>query len=389
MTDTINAEQLGPDDGAPELEREPADATPDPDQDDRDDQEPERPEPRGAGRKPKGMDTIEEFMDRLAGHSSEGTVQVHRHKRGGGTELIGKYDVTDFDLEDVKAVYGGGKFRLLVTDARGDYAFTRTVEVAGKPRQPDLDGESRQESEMLQTVRELGRRIDSIADRVRNHPPEAQGRNPFELALALSEYTTQQTKPLMDTLLALLTEKQKGAGGGGDSSVDILLKGMELARDLQPPSDPMVPVLTQMALPLLQQLGQNMPKQPETPAPNPPEQEPDASSSRRPAWDVLLAPWLKNLQSWASREKDPVVRATFVVDEIPDEAVQMIGEQLERGESFLAEFFQLHPETKTYAEWYRTFWAAIGAQIEWDDDEADDSDQEQEQDGNGSQSRGE
>lgn len=336
--------------------------------------EPLEPEPEApdytTGRKPHGLDAVSDFLYSLESAGSGNTVEVRRAKRGGGPlEYVQKVASEFFDLEELRLTYGGGKYQLTVRNGQGDYLFQRTVEIAGRSKQPKVPDEddrppARTDS-TLQLIERLSRRVEDIADRVRNHPQEAQSKSAFELALALSEHTRAQTAPFLEALL----ERNKG-GSKSEDYVEVLLKGIELAKDLQPPSDPMMGVVSQLAVPLLTQLAANQAQtQGAPPVPTEATQNPP-SSHARPTWQVMLAPWLDTLQKWASRDKDPAKRADFVLDELPEQGIQIVGEQLLKGEAFLAEFFQRFPETRTYESWYRTFWAQLSEGIEWEIDES-------------------
>ena len=107
--------------------------------------EPAEPEPKPektgipkhpGGRKAEGEDTVADLLRSLEGVRGSATIEVQRHARGGALEYIVVQDIEGFSLEEVKASYGGGRYVCTVTDPGGGYLFTRTVKIAGKPKQP-------------------------------------------------------------------------------------------------------------------------------------------------------------------------------------------------------------------------------------------------------------
>ena len=324
--------------------------------------------PRRGGRKPKGTDTLGRFMEQLAGLEDTATVECVRYRPQGGTELVQKWALESFDPYEMQKIWGGGKYLLRVRDEDGSYLTQATVYIAGKPKHPDPDNNTDNRS-TLDLVQGMRSEFGDILNQLRNPPREAHDTSAIELALSIVGAFQAAQQPYVEALLS----KTK-TGPDSAEMLDLFFKGMEAAREMSPPSDPMAAVASQLAVPLLSQLtAGHTPPGAQPMQPNPATQTEPRDNPRRPPWDILLSPWLHHLQSWAAKHKNPAFRAAFVVDEIPDEAVQILGEQLERGEAFLAEFFTLHPETKPFQEWYRQFWGAIAGNLSWEGDDTDDT----------------
>lgn len=316
-----------------------------------------------AGRKARDTDTLGRFMAQLEGMEDEAVVECVRYRRQGGTELVQKWALESFDPYEIQKVWGGGKYLLRVRDAEGNYLKQATIHVAGKSKNPDASGPTDNGS-TLELVQGMRQEFKDLLGQLRNPPAAANEHNSIELALSIVGAFQAAQAPYLEALL----QKTKTGPDSGEL-LDLFFRGMEAAREMNPPSDPMAAVATQLAVPLLSQLQGGTPPGARQVKANPPETPATADTPRRPPWDILLSPWLHHLQSWAAKRKDPQMRALFVVDEIPDEAVQIFGEQLERGDAFLAEFFALHPETRPFENWYREFWAAIGGALSWEEND--------------------
>ena len=330
---------------------------------------PVAPDPKPAkgprGRKAEGSDSVAEFVERLGQVEGQASVTVQRKKRGGAVGYCFRTDVESFSMEELKAEYGGGSYRLTVRDEDERKVFEQSVDIVGKPKDPavaDASGPTG-DSSMLSIIEGIRRDMERGFDRLRNPTPQAEAQNPLDTALAIAEFFQKAQAPYMEALAA---KKDKGADPA--EYINLLLQGMELGKNLNPPADPLTAVAANVAGPLLSLLQGRVNQEAPAVNPNPAETVVPATDARRPTWDVFLSPWMPTLQGWAAKGKDPLMRAEFVADEIPEDALQLFGEQLERGDMFLAEFFTLHPETKPLEGWYREFWSGLKESIVWEEE---------------------
>lgn len=328
---------------------------------------PAKAPPRGGpgGKKKDGVDSVAEFLESLDSVEGYATIYVRRHKPG-GQEFVVDQDLESFTIGGLQSRFGGGRYVFTVTDRDKNQLFQRTVQVAGKPKQPTIPDEEPETVSAVQAVEGLRAELTEIRDQLRRGPqPGQEVHNPLGTALSIVEYLDKAQKPWMELLI-----QNTKTGPDPAQMLDLFFKGMEAAQAMTPPADPILPVLAQLAQPIVTGLqraaaaNEERPMEPKTATITDP-----AEGVRRPIWDVFLVPWISTLQGWAANEKDPQMRAEFVADEIPDEALQILGEQFARGDVFLAEFFTLHPETRSFEPWYRQFWGALEQSLVWEEEE--------------------
>jgi len=98
-----------------------------------------------------------------------------------------------------------------------------------------------------------------------------------------------------------------------------------------------------------------------------------SSGKPRPPWYPHLERMIPTLVQWAAADKDPEVRADFVLEELPDRLLGPIHELLLRGPEFAAEFFDNVPQALDYREWFGQFFGRLleGLEAWYQGDEGD------------------
>jgi hypothetical protein len=326
---------------------------------------------------------MEELEALLGAAPEETAVEIVRYRRGGGQEYLCRFALPDFDLEELRDLYGGGRYRVTLRGHKGKYQGSKTIRIGGRPKDPpDFErapkGPSPDDSP-AELVGGLRRDLRRYLEQVRNPPPETAGGNPISMALALVSAMQETQRPYIEALL-----KRNQPENSIETAMNMFFQAMEYARESTPVS-PDASMATQVALPALQLLNRLVDRESvqapklENPSTTPPA---DTASSRRPPWAFVLQPWLVHLQRWASAGKSPESRADFVLDELPEDMVPTVAEQLRRGGDFVVEFFALFPDCRPFEAWYRRFWAAMADAFDWTeptDDTGEDTERDHEQ----------
>lgn len=145
------------------------------------------------------------------------------------------YGAGDLSLDAIRESFGGGKYRIRVTDAQGKYVNNRTVEIVELPKrdvatavaaaaiQPDMQG------------------IASLISALRPTAPPAGDSSVavlMPLLIAMMQNQSESLKAILSanrgpsiTELLALVQSNKGEGGEG-GAVSMLLKGLELGKEL-------------------------------------------------------------------------------------------------------------------------------------------------------------
>jgi len=294
-----------------------------------------------------------------------GYVEVYRYDKKGGRQFLTRYGIDTFDLQTLQTDFGGGRYQCRLFTPGKKYLGAQTVEIWGEPREVSKTPEGKSLAELFE---ESQKEIKAMVEAVKNPPPQAEGRHPFELALGLLASFQAMQAPYLEALLT----KTKGKEVSSTELLDVFFKGMEAARDMAPEADPYASVIKtfgpQIAAVLSNRATQETTGQ-SAMRPNPPELgRGPVDTSPRPPWDMMLLRHLPTLQSWAARGKDPGVRALWVLDDIPEEALPLLLEQLGRGEEFMQDFFRLHPETRPQEGWFRDFFSGMYNEFDWEDE---------------------
>lgn len=340
------------------------------------------------------QDAIEEFegiLSEVGGPQYK--VSISRFDpRTGDKEWVAKHPAEGFTVEEIKERYGGGKFELRILNEKGRYAGGKVVRIAA----PHKDLSEPEESEEFDTEAEIERRVEertrelrekSVLEVViegqreiarelremRRPPAEAHGLNPLELVQNMHASWAAMIQPYQNALLERALEKE-----GPDSTevlgqmLNILSQGIELGRETGGDGSGYGSVIRELGKPLVEILERESRRRsagasaaPTPTLPNPPngaapvvDRAPE-SNEDAPAWLPIFRPFVPQLIAWAQQGKDPELTADWVLGELPDNYLDPIGRQLDRGDEFLTEFEATMPQAAEHMEWLRPFFSRM------------------------------
>lgn len=304
------------------------------------------------------------------------SVYLFRLARG-NQEFLTKMPPESFDLSDVKATYGGGKYLARIKVGN---VFRRglSFHVAGRPLEPSEPGPSPSPAPPgpdapTAALARLAAEMRAMVDELRRPPAPAYSQNPAELALSIVGAMQSAVKPYQDAMLS-----QKGGGSTFRDMMDVFLQGLEMGREqAAPPPESFAGVAREILTPLMPALRGAMNPPPMVPgalpAPGPAAlPPPDSAAPVRPGWAVWLAPYVPTLVRWAQARKDPEARAEIILDEIPQEVLPNFLALIQQGPSFV-DLLAIHfPELAPYRPWLAAVVGAMRDSFEWElyDDDA-------------------
>lgn len=314
----------------------------------------------------RGMGASAEYKFTVARAASNG-------KAGG---YCATYGVGELSLDAIREQFGGGKYTIRVTDAAGRYVTNRTVEIVDLPKV----GAVLQAAAVAQPPTDM----NGLAAVIAAMKPDASGQKDMTpLLIAMMESQTKQMIAMMNrpvpvgpTLTDLLALINANKPAPEESSVKLLLQGLELGRTMNGGESSMMDIAREglgMIAPLLARQEQEQPRRPmrQLPAPND-EQAAGAVPAVTEAAPVRAANpkagnaammqklnWLKNqlaiLLVQASRGKDPELYAEVMLDNLPpflteDEILQRMSD-----DNAVANLAMLEPRVKDHLEWFEAF----------------------------------
>jgi len=251
---------------------------------------------------------------------------------------------------------GGGKYQFGAKDGRGKYAGAVTLEIEGEPKQWPPPEEPKDKA---------GEDVERLEKLVEGFKGSSGSMEMFQMMLSMMTLMQSQTAPLLEALLNRqlpertpaselkdllgLVREVSPEGGGGDGGFSSVV-------------GPLVPRIVS----ILDHAASGAPAvQPNQPAPPPPPAAPQPGPGSE--WVGLVRPHMPQLQGWASSNRSAETLARFTVEALDPAALEVVLEQLGRGEDFLVEFFVYFPDARPFEAWYRTFWATLASLFKWDD----------------------
>lgn len=300
------------------------------------------------------------------------------------------YTLGDLSPDNIREEFGGGKYRIRVTDAGGKYVTMTTLDIVDLPKSPTAQ---------VAPAAPPGTDLAGIASILAAVKPAAGDGGISQILVAMIASQGEMMKaianrqpdkgPSITEILAIINASNKKDDGG---SLDTLLKGIELGKSLAGgggEDDGMLGIARQgleLITPLVkEQATQHRPIAPVRPqpariapipnatAPAPVAQIPNASAPAPVA--PLNAPeganvrvlqqldWMRKqlnvLVHHASRQKDPELYAEVLLDNLPPfltpaEIMEHVGSP-----DAVAKLAQLDGRVAQYAEWFEEFRAAI------------------------------
>lgn len=327
----------------------------------------------------EGEDEGQQELDAIAelrgmGASTDYRYSVSRvsSKPGEQQGYCATYSAGDLSLDAIRENFGGGKYRIRVTDSSGKYITLRTVDIVALPK--PLNAPAAQAPGM-----DMSGMAEVIAALRPNAPPAAGSDNTMQLMLAMIKnqgdlLQAMLTRPAPEgpkitDILAIIKENQPRRDPE-ESAVSLLLKGLELGRGLgekaetgmldvardgldilgnliardrgQPPAA--VPAGARVALPA--------PSATTTAAPARPAQPSGDPMMRKLQW---LRAQLASLILQAARDKDPELYATVMLDNLPDFFTdEEILARLQAPDA-VSQLSMLDPRVSQHAAWFEEF----------------------------------
>jgi hypothetical protein len=328
-------------------------------------------------------DVISELRSLGAGDGYRYTVSRVARKPGESGGYCAQYSAGDLSLDNIREQFGGGKYRIRVIDERGQYAGNRTVEIVDLPKAAAPPAP-------VPAVVPQGADLNGIAAIIAAMRPQVapdageSGTMKLILAMVQQQGTMFQAMmsaqksdaPSLTDLLALINASNKGKAGA-DDAVSMLLKGMELGKELGGGESSMLDVAREgihALVPLLEQERANKAAQPATPAlpaPAPTGGAPGAVSTTQAAQQpqgesvsiMQQINWLRaQLQALvvqASRGKNPELYAEVMLDNLPEFiTAEEIHARLS-APGAVEQLAQLDGRVRQYAQWFEEFRVAL------------------------------
>lgn len=312
------------------------------------------------------------------------------------------YSLGDLSLDAIRDEFGGGKYRVRVTDQQGKYRGMSTFDIVDLPKpagaanaapaptpQPGADlqglaailsavkpasGESGLTSVLAAMIASQGEMMKAIANRQPDKGPSIT-----EILAIINASNKKDDGGSLDTLLKGIELGKSLAGGGGDDDgmIGVARQGLELITPLlsqnaqNPPARPAAPA-RQLAPPIPNATE----RAPVVPIPNATEVAPVAPLAQGGNVKVLQQiEWIRKqvavLVHHAARGKDPELYAEVLLDNLPPfitpgEIMEHIG-----AADAVAKLAKLDERVNHYAQWFEEFRAAVVDFLQPDDEQDD------------------
>lgn len=274
-------------------------------------------------------------------------ITLYRIPDQGKPRYVTKLTPEEFDLEQIKRQYGGGRFRYVALQA-GVQVQKGTFEIEGEPVLP---GRREEASPVSRDVAALGEKLDRLADSLAARPASEDKDKLMAVLMAkLLENREDGEEKLLGKLSAY-----KAILGGGESSnfamiLDAIKQGMLLSGEGAGAS-PWVYVIDKLA-PSVEKIAgafstRGEPeKRPLVPAP-----VPQVSDAFRP-FAALLKPYLPALIASASVNASPESWADIIESHVPEKEQAAMAAWL-RGETWFTDLCGLDNKISLQAAWWQ------------------------------------
>lgn len=330
-------------------------------------------------------DDLQELLEQLGG-ADQVRITVYRYddrNQRDYLETIHPHPGVDL-LEDLQARFGGGKYFLQFRKDRKIRA-NETVRIAGAPKpHPSLAGkddgedvepedevarlrreleertEELRQRETRDLIKGLADRVEALAADVRRPPPDAERQNPMELAISLVGAFQTSTQPYLQALL-----ERPSSEVSPEVMMDLFFRGIEAA-DRMKSGNEYLSVVREFK-PLMSRLLDGAHG---SGGPIGADGAPMTATQPAPLWHQVFGPYVGEMVKWASLGLNPELRAALVLEELPEEYVDVVGEAVHR-DGFVEEFVQAVPQAEPHSSWFRIFFSGLQEGIELEP-EADD-----------------
>lgn len=180
----------------------------------------------------EGAEKVARVMSELENGGDDIKLSVYRLPRDGAAKgaFLTTMHPDDFSLEFLQREYGSGYFRIQLRGPTGQLLANQSISIESTRREDNAPGANdlaRVLDVFQKTQEENNRRyealLEKLADRAAVAPPAPPALNMVELMTLMNQ---QQ-----QNMVSLFQVLNKDKGGGGDS-IEVLLKGLELGKEL-------------------------------------------------------------------------------------------------------------------------------------------------------------
>lgn len=315
-------------------------------------------------------------MSEAAGQRA-GTAQVNRvikHQPDVYLDTVPYDEIRTEPQNYLRGRWGGGRFKVQLKDADKKYLKKATMyfSIEGDPvlqgvaevdpvetevaRRVELalaqsNGDRDHQAVYVEMIKQSGEQVRAAIEA--GAKSNDNRTDPMEMALGFMTAMQAANAPL---LAAVLDAKSQGPA----ESIQMLTAVMELAQNMGGDGGGIGSLAKTMAEPLAKLVDAHLAAQPKLAG----GATPEAKAAVRPPWFPHLAPLLPALLGWAQGNKDPILRADLVMDELRDDQIAPVFQAL-TAEGFRPEFFQQVPEAAPHSDWFAAFFDAMVAGIDW------------------------
>lgn len=325
------------------------------------------------------VDSLQSMLAELGGATSA-AITVYRAERGQKQQYVYKCSPDEFSLDVLRDKYNGGNFRLYISK---NGVLYKNVEVAVEPRHATMEAAPSDAAALAAAMREgFERQSAALAAALRTlaAPPPPSPFAGINIPEAITAFSA---------LLGVLRPPPAPMPPPPDPSshIDLLLKGIELARELKGDGDGEPSVMgllrdliksplaaqaiaaTVAAQPAAVSHGQLPKPQPPRPPAGPQAKVPPvpAQPQPQPQGQNMLAHYLGLLCAKAAEGSDPTLYADLVLDSVPEEQLRSI--MYGHGHaSTIDALIAMRPDVAAHREWFQMLIDTIDGTLQAPDD---------------------
>lgn len=305
-------------------------------------------------------DSLQAVMAELGGSTSS-FITIYRAERGQPQAYVYKCSPDEFSLDVLRDKYNGGTFRLYISR---NGVLWRNITVSVEPKHSADPTPPSDMAALAASMREgFAKQAEAMAAALRSiaAPPPPPPPSPFA-GINIVEAVTA-----ISTLLQVL---RPPAAPRSEDSVTLLIKGMELAKEMRENAggDGEVsflslakeliksPLLAQavtaaQAAPAVPAVSHAKPRPPQPTAPTMQAPTPAHAAPQPATQDIMqLTPYLGMLCQKAAEGSDPSLYADLILDSLPFETIEQLASL--QPDPYTA-LVAIHPPMAAHQEWFQ------------------------------------
>lgn len=328
---------------------------------------------------------VNSLLSEIAGDVNS-SVTVYRTGPNQKNKFLFKCHPGDFSLEQLRDEYGGGDFRLYITKAGALY---KNVGVSIEPprRVPEQSAPKVVTPDLVDALREMQRQNTEQMQLFMLKMTEAMRANippPIDPIAMQNQLLAQ---------LASMKNLFSRDEGPRENPLDNILKGIELAKSLQPApvgeantTDVLMEAIRTFGKPLaegvarLQETASDSSRREPSPIPAQP-----AVKKGHPDMNVVLRMQLKMLVAKARLSSDPALYADLILDSVAEEQVRAFLLK----PTAIDDLIQINPEVAAVRPWFEAVITEIRAALDGEEPAREEEGEEEGDDFYGELARGE